>query len=152
MCPPPLALEPPVARQSMPPTLELAADDLVDNSLYLNKEFLQLLQEDFYYNHIYKSSSYYFNQSKFFKYLNEWSRFSMFSSDVQKITSDPNFEAMVAMGVNAIPFILHELEHSPSILVWVLNKITKFEISERSISVEDACSLWIKWGRKYKLI
>ncbi len=152
MCPPPLALEPPIARQSTPPTLELSVDDLVDNSLFLNKEFLQLLQEDFYYNHIYKSPSYYFNQSKFFKNLNEWKKQILFSSDVQKITTNQNFEALVNMGVNAIPFILQEINDSPSNLVWVLNKITKSKISERPISIDQACTLWIKWGRKHNLI
>lgn len=148
----PIAINPPVLKHQIVTTLELSGDDLVDNSLYLNKEFLQLLQEDYYYHHIYKSPSYFFNHSKFLKFVNAWREQTTFSSSPTAIIENKNFQALVNMGPTAIPFILNEIENYPSNIVWVLNKITKSKISNSPISIEDACKLWVNWGRKNKLL
>lgn len=150
MCP--LAIDPPIINEQSIDTLKKSVDDLVDNELYLNNDFLKMLQEDYYFHHIYKSPTYYFNQTKFFKLLNEWNDKTMFSSNANEIISSHPFHEIVKMGITAIPFILEQLKQKPGTLVWALNKITNSKISEQKISVEEASRLWVQWGKKNKII
>src|SRR5436190_22764815 len=151
MCP--LAIDPPIVNQRSVDTLKTTVDDLVDNELYLNKDFLKMLQEDYYYHHVYKSPNYLFNQTKFLRLLSQWNEEILFSSDANKMMSSHLFNELVKMGIPIIPFILEQLRDNPNnTLVWVLNRITNSKISRSTISLEDAAHRWLQWGREHKLI
>ena len=75
-----------------------------------------------------------------------------YSSSPDIILLDPNFQEIVSLGSEAIPFILEEIEHKPSVLVWSLNLITGRRISEKKVSVAEASKLWINWGKRVRLI
>ena len=78
-----------------------------------------------------------------------WRKETRFSSSVQSIIEQPDFQAIVAMGEQAVPFIGQSIEAQPSTLVWALNMIFKGKISERKdLSIEEACKLWVKELRR----
>jgi len=147
------ALIPSDALDSEARTFEVVDEDqLIDNSLYLNKDFLRLLQEDYYCNHVNQSATYYFNRSKFQRFYEKWMDDTAVYSSVHKIMENENFRAIVDMQIDAIPFIVAKLESKPDNILWALNMITKSRISNQSISMEEASMLWVNWGRANKII
>jgi hypothetical protein len=82
---------------------------------------------------------------KFEEHLRNWEKKTMFHSSISKIVGDRDFQSIVVMGLEAVPFILLNLEQKPSHLVWALNLIFNTKISKNpNITVTEACKLWIK--------
>ncbi len=75
----------------------------------------------------------------------EWQANTQFLSSPKQIVEDKSFQSIVAMGKNAVPFILEDIRDTPSTLVWALNLIFKAKISDKqNVSIEEACKLWLK--------
>lgn len=75
-------------------------------------------------------------------YLEQWQNDTRFLSSVKAITEHPSFIRIVNMGGNAVPFIIEEIEHKPSNLVWALNAIFHKKIGNGE-TITEACKLWI---------
>ena len=86
---------------------------------------------------------------QFLRLKAQWLKETMVLSDPGKITSHPAFLAIVAMGESAVPFILHELESGPSLLVWALPKILgKNPVPPDSDGeIDQLTEAWLQWGR-----
>lgn len=78
----------------------------------------------------------------FDRYLEQWQNDIRFLSSVKAITEHPSFIRIVNMGGNAVPFIIEEIEHKPSNLVWALNAIFHKKIGNGE-TITEACKLWI---------
>lgn len=77
--------------------------------------------------------------------LSSWIKNTRFLSSVKGIVDQRDFQAIVAMGPKAVPFIGRSIEAQPSTLVWALNLIFKNKISDQpNLSISDACKLWVK--------
>ena len=82
---------------------------------------------------------------RFNKLISQWKEETMFLSSAQAIIDNPNFQAIVNMGKIAVPFIIEEIKHDPSTLVWALNIIFDRQITNsHETTIEEACKLWIK--------
>lgn len=82
---------------------------------------------------------------RFDLYLQQWKENTMFLSSASAIISEPNFQAIVAMGQYAVPFIKEEIANEPSTLVWALNLIYGKRISNNpNLTIKEACKLWTK--------
>ena len=69
----------------------------------------------------------------------------MLYSSVEDIVNDKDFQSIVLMGEQAVPFIKEELIEKPSTLVWALNYIYNRKISNKpNLTITEACKLWIK--------
>src|SRR3954468_21378689 len=66
-----------------------------------------------------------------------WEAETMYLSDAHRIIEHPAFQEIVGMGEAAIPFLLRELEKSPSQWVWALPRIT----GARPVSSSDGGNL-----------
>lgn len=80
--------------------------------------------------------------------LKEWQRDTRFLSSSSAVTSHPAFRRIVNMGGNAVPFIIEEIAHKPSNLVWALNAIFHKKTGSGK-TVTDACKLWIEELKKF---
>ena len=84
-------------------------------------------------------------RNNFEEYLTRWKQNTMFYSFSNQIIQDSDFQNIVAMGENAVPFIVAEIKKRPSTLVWALNMIYNMKISDKpDTTIEEACKLWIK--------
>ncbi len=81
---------------------------------------------------------------RFYNYYNSWVNETAFLSSVTDIISQQDFQQIIAMGNTAIPYIIDEIKANPSNLVWALNLICKERVSEKQLSIKDACKLWVK--------
>ena len=72
-----------------------------------------------------------------------WRKQTRFLSSVKDIIEQKDFQAIVAMGEQVVPFIGQSIENQPSTLVWALNLIFKGKISEKKdLTIAEACKLW----------
>lgn len=71
-----------------------------------------------------------------------WTKTSML--DATDNTDNSYYREIVNMGVDAVPFILEELEKGPSQLVYALDDIFPGVMTyDGYVSLEDACKQWI---------
>lgn len=83
---------------------------------------------------------------RFNKYYNDWSKKVKYLSSPNQIVEDPNFKSIVEMGTFAVPYIIEHIEKEPSYLVWALNFIYEFKISDNSLTtIPEACKAWLKY-------
>jgi hypothetical protein len=74
-----------------------------------------------------------------------WRKETRFLSSVNDIINQRDFQAIISMGNQAVPFIGRSIEAQPSTLVWALNMIFKGKISEKKdLTITEACKLWVK--------
>lgn len=78
-------------------------------------------------------------------YVDKWEKETAIFSDPRKIVKNKNFQNIVAFGERAVPYIVEILKEKPSALVWSLNIIYDRNISNSSISIEDASKAWIRY-------
>lgn len=97
-----------------------------------------------------KSDSGHFMQKfRFENHLMNWERKTLFLSSTKAIIENEDFQAIVSMGLSAVPFIIEEIEYKPSTLVWALNLIYNRKITNNpNATISDACKLWIKEIKK----
>lgn len=82
---------------------------------------------------------------KFQKHLQAWEEKTKFLSSAAAIVNDSDFQAIIGMGVAAVPYIKDEIERKPSVLVWALNYIYGRKISNKQgLTISDACKQWVK--------
>jgi hypothetical protein len=80
----------------------------------------------------------------FENYYNNWVDQTWFLSTEESITENENFQAIIKMKEDAIPFILEKLEEGPSFLTVALNVIYNKKISDQPVTFEEARQLWLK--------
>ena len=79
----------------------------------------------------------------------QWKADTEFLSDAGKIINHPAFRAIIALGAEVVPLMLHDLERQPSLCVWALPEIT----GENPVPAADGGNIgkmsdaWLKWGR-----
>src|SRR5712692_5715158 len=54
----------------------------------------------------------------------KWKADTEFLSDAGKLINHPAFKAIIALGEEVVPLMLHDLERQPSLWVWALPEIT----------------------------
>lgn len=117
-------------------------NDIAENNIQMNDEKL-LGHLD---GGIQSNYSTMLTKIKFYNYYNDWIDAQLFNSSPNEITKDENFQSIVELGLIAVPFILEELENRPSYLVWALNNIYGFRISDDSFTtIPEAAKKWIKF-------
>lgn len=75
----------------------------------------------------------------------------MFISSSTVIVSNPNYQAIIAMGPDVLPLIFESLENHHYHWFWALHMIT----GENPVAEEDAgrvgrmAEVWLQWGRDH---
>lgn len=94
-------------------------------------------------------SSIFLHKYRFQNHLINWQNSTMFLSSTKAIVENEDFLAIVAMGYSAVPYILDNIDTTPSTLVWALNFIFGRKINENpNITISEACKLWLKELKK----
>jgi hypothetical protein len=89
------------------------------------------------------------HQFVFDMHLKQWKEKTMFLSSTKSIIENEDFKTIVAMGKSAVPYIINEIENTPSALVWALNIIFNRKISDNpDTTITEACKLWVKELKK----
>jgi hypothetical protein len=93
-------------------------------------------------------------QIKFDRLANEWRRNTAFSSSINDIVLDANYQQIIGMGVVALPLILNELKGAPEHWFWALAAITGANPaeSEPDGDIQAAADAWVRWGKNRGII
>ncbi len=90
-----------------------------------------------------------FKKFRFENHLINWEKKTLFLSSTKAIIENEDFQAIVAMGHSAVPYIIEKIENKPSTLVWALNLIYNRKITNNpNATILDACKLWVKELKK----
>lgn len=74
-----------------------------------------------------------------------WKQQTAVLSSAKAMVNQKDFQAIVAMGYDAVPFIVNTIDKEPSPLVWALNFIFNAKISNNpNTTITEACKLWVK--------
>jgi hypothetical protein len=79
-----------------------------------------------------------------------WKADTEFLSDASKIIGHPAFKAIIALGKEAVPILLRDLEAKPSLWVWVLPEITGEDpvLAADGGNIRKMTDAWLAWGRE----
>ena len=92
-----------------------------------------------------KEDSYQRMKIRFDVLYNSWRQKTAVLSSANAIIEQKDFQAIVAMGYYAVPFIVSTIAEEPSPLVWALNFIFNAKISNNpNTTITQACKLWVK--------
>lgn len=84
-------------------------------------------------------------KTRFSVLYSSWKEKTAFLSSAKAIIEQEDFQAIVAMGYDAVPFIVDAIDEEPSQLVWALNFIFNAKISNNpNTTITQACKLWVK--------
>jgi hypothetical protein len=88
----------------------------------------------------------------FRKLADTWSEETGGLSLIQKKVQHSAYQQIIALGPDAVPLILRELEREPDHWFWALAAITGENPVQRGMTFDDAVAAWIVWGRSRGLI
>lgn len=84
----------------------------------------------------------------------KWRTETQFLSDPARIMGHPAIRSIIALGEEAIPIILRDLQVNGSLMVWALSEITgenpappKIDNGFLKWDVKAQIEAWLQWGR-----
>ena len=92
--------------------------------------------------------------ARFQRLADEWKKRSRHLSNTTQMAMLPPYQGIIGMGLDAVPFILAELQHEPDQWFWALKAITQEDPvpPEAAGKVRLMAQAWIDWGRQRGLI
>jgi hypothetical protein len=86
----------------------------------------------------------------FDRLLLTWKEDTAFSSSLTDILLNPAYQAIIGLGMEAVPLLLRELGREPTHLGWALASITRANpVTEQMAGdVVAQAEAWINWGRQ----
>ena len=76
----------------------------------------------------------------------EWKTASSGSSSIARRYAHPSYQAILALGADAVPLILRELREHPDYWFAALRALTKRNAVDPNASFDEAVKGWISWG------
>lgn len=126
-------------------TETLNQGDVNDMDNYINntftKEYLDNTKKNSYNDLL--------TEVKFKEHLRSWKMKTAFMSSPNSIIEDEDFQSIIKMGQPCVKYILQELENEPSYLVWALNIMYGFKISNNErTTIPEAAKMWTRYLKK----
>lgn len=87
-------------------------------------------------------------EERFQMLTRRWNNETSFISSLTEITRNSAYLEIVAMGEQAIPLILAELQSNPNHWFLALRLITGEDPAKEYRNFDDAVDAWIQWGRE----
>jgi len=79
-----------------------------------------------------------------------WRRDTAATSSLSEIVEHPAYQAIIAMGVLALPWVLDDMEREPTLWGPALQAITGADpvLPEHAGNVRETAADWVRWGRE----
>jgi hypothetical protein len=93
-------------------------------------------------------------RERFQRLAAEWKEKSRPMSNVAQMAMLRPYQKIIAMGWDAVPFILEELQREPDQWFWALEVITDENPvpPEAAGKVRQMAQAWVEWGKQHHLI
>jgi hypothetical protein len=86
---------------------------------------------------------------RFEQLADQWERETGFSSSMEEIVSHPAYLGIVAMGLQALPFIFERLEDVAAAWFPALQAIVGRDVAQEADTAEEAITAWLEWGNEH---
>jgi hypothetical protein len=88
-------------------------------------------------------------KAEFQELAQRWKRETALSGQLSKIVMHRDYQRIMAMGPDVIPFILKDLAKKPAHWFWALHNLVPAgqDPAEGLTTIEEARQAWLKWGR-----
>ncbi|MBI4431632.1 MAG: hypothetical protein HY587_07985 [Candidatus Omnitrophica bacterium] len=85
---------------------------------------------------------------EFYKLAVQWREETRYLSSISEISMNPEYQKIIGMGGEVVPFILRELKQSPAYWFWALKAITRVDPVpvQHKGNIEKMTECWLKWG------
>ena len=87
-------------------------------------------------------------EQRFFNLANRWRKESRYISSITQRISHVAYLEIIALGLPAVPLILHELERTRDHWIEALRIITGEDPARGTDVYDDAVEAWLNWGRR----
>lgn len=89
-------------------------------------------------------------EDAFGRLAKEWKSQTRFLSSVPKMTAHPAYQKIIAMGEDAVPMLLRELEREHDFWFPALAAITGENPASDDMAgdIGRICEAWLEWGRQ----
>jgi hypothetical protein len=87
--------------------------------------------------------------AKFNALADRWRRETRFSSSSEERVLHDAYQSIIAMGQQAVPLVLKELEKNGGHWFWALRFLTGVNPVPEGANIEAARKAWIEWGREH---
>ncbi len=93
-------------------------------------------------------------QVAFLRAVSEWRAGIGPTSNPGEIINHPAYRRIVGLGHAVVPYILHEIEAKPSLLVWALHEITGEDPVPKASAgkIGEMAKAWLSWGKTHNLL
>ena len=91
-------------------------------------------------------------KEKFQKLADQWRRETRLLSASDEKILHPSYQSIIAMGWNAVPLVLNELQSSRGHWFWALQFMAGVDPVPEGASIDQARDAWLEWGRKNGLL
>ena len=93
-------------------------------------------------------------RERFQRLAAEWKEKSRFLSNTAQMALLRSYQAIIGMGLPAVPLILEELRREPDQWFWALEAITEDNPVPREAAgnVRQMAQAWIEWGQRQGLV
>jgi len=86
-------------------------------------------------------------EAKFTKLRELWRKETGHHSSLAKISFNPAYQAILAMGKEALPFILKDLERELDHWFYALSLIAGEDKAAGATTMDEARIMWLEWGK-----
>ena len=86
--------------------------------------------------------------SDFKKFADQWRNDTRYSSSLDEIFFNEAYQSIMAMGKEALPWILEELNKQFGHWFYALRYIVRDDVAKGAKDLEEARQRWLKWGRE----
>jgi hypothetical protein len=84
--------------------------------------------------------------AEFNKLVAQWREETFFQSSLGEIFTNESYQRIMAMGRDALPLILSELQKKPGHWFYALEKIVGYDVAGEAKNFADARAAWLEWG------
>jgi len=84
---------------------------------------------------------------RFSKLAKQWEDDTAFTSALDEIVIHQDYQEIIGMGPQALPFVLRRVKADPARWFWALRAIVGHDVAAGARDADTAADLWIAWGR-----
>ncbi|HEV7772709.1 MAG TPA: hypothetical protein VGO48_05395 [Conexibacter sp.] len=91
-------------------------------------------------------------RQRFALLVERWETDTTFSSATDEILLHPDYQRILALGIQVVPLILEQLRDKPRRWLWALKVLVDENPAERAADADAAVDAWMAWGRARGLV
>jgi hypothetical protein len=85
-------------------------------------------------------------QARFEKLVSTWEEDTAFTSALDEMVLHQDYQDIIGMGFQALPYIFARLEASPARWFWALRSIVGVDVAANATSADEAVARWRDWA------